>query len=109
MSINDCIKEINVIIAAWEKIYSPITSARFKTLKKCGMEKKSSAAIKDAVMGLLVTMVVDLKITFNDLKNCISFTKESPYVDFSLEAKYQSVGDSIKDWATAYADAKDNC
>lgn len=109
MSINDMIKEINEIITAWSKIYQPITSGRAKTLKKCNMENKSGASIKDAVMGLLVTIVVDLNYTFNDLKNAITFTKQSPYLDFSLEDKYQAVGKSIKEWAMGYADVKDHC
>jgi BarA-like signal transduction histidine kinase len=44
------------------------------------MSKKSASTIKDALLGLIVTMVSDLNMSKDDILKAISFTDESPFI-----------------------------
>ena len=60
------------------------------------MGKTSGATIKEAILGLIVTMVCDLNMTIADVKKAITFKDESPYVEMSTVDKYMAIYDSIK-------------
>lgn len=66
-SINDLIRQVNKLIAEWAENYQPITDAKDATLKSCGMEKKKEAGVKECMMGLIVTVVADAKMTQKEL------------------------------------------
>jgi len=108
-AINELIKEINEIISSWTDLYSPITEWRKKTLESCSMEGKTGASIKDALLGLIVTMVSDLNMTIEDLKKVISFKTEAPFIDIKTVDKYMAVYEAIKEWVMAFVGVKDRC
>ena len=66
-SINDLIREVNEVIAGWTENYQPVADARDATKNACGMEKKKKAGVKEALMGLAVTMVSDGNMSQQDL------------------------------------------
>ena len=107
MSINELIKEFNGIIKEWTDIYSPITAARKSTLDKCDMSKKPGSTIKNALLGLIVTMVSDLNMSLDDVKKAITFKDEAPYIEFNTVEKYMEVYEAIKAWVLGYIDVKD--
>ena len=109
MSINELIKEINGVISEWTGIYKPITESREKTLAACSMGKSPGATIKEAVLGLIVTMVADLNMTIDDVKKAIKFKTESPYIEITTVDKYMKVYDNIKEWVESYINVQDKC
>jgi hypothetical protein len=109
LSINELIKEVNGVISEWTDIYKPITERREKTLTSCSMGKSPGATIKEALLGLIVTMVADLNMTIEDVKKAISFKTESPYIVISTVDKYMKVYDSIKEWVQAYINIQERC
>lgn len=108
-SINELIKEFNDIIKEWMDIYSPITDARKKTLDSCDMAKNSGSTIKNALLGLIVTMVSDLNMSKDDILKAITFKSEAPYIEMNTVEKYMAVYESIKAWVMGYVDVKDRC
>jgi hypothetical protein len=104
LSINELIQEVNGIISEWTDIYKPITEWRNKTLESCDMGKAKGATIKEAILGLIVTMVCDLNMTIDDVKKAITFKDEEPYVEISTVDKYMAIYDSIKEWIMSYLD-----
>lgn len=109
MSINELIKEFNDIVKEWTDIYSPITAARKKTLDSCDMAKKPGSTIKNALLGLIVTMVSDLNISLEDFKKAITFKDEAQYIGMNTVEKYMEIYESIKAWVLGYVDVKDRC
>ena len=108
-SINELIKQFNDIIKEWTDIYSPITAARKKTLDSCDMAKKSGSTIKNALIGLIVTMVSDLNMSKDDILKAITFKTEAPYIEMNTVEKYMEVYEAIKAWVMGYVDVKDRC
>lgn len=94
-SINDLIKEINSVIGEWVDTYKPILAGKDKTLKACGLEKTPGATIKTALLGAILAMISDLNMSLDDLKKCITITKEEPYIKFSVADKYVAMFEAI--------------
>ena len=108
-AINDLIKEFNGIIGEWTDIYKPVTEWREKTLGSCSMEMSPGASIKDALLGLVVTMVCDLNMTKDDILKAIKFKTEAPYIEMTTVDKYMKIYESIKEWVMSYIDVSGRC
>ena len=68
------------------------------------MEKTPGASIKDALLGLVVTMVCDLNMTKDDILKAIKFKTEAPYIEMTTVDKYMKIYESLKAWVMSYID-----
>ena len=68
------------------------------------MGDKGGASIKEALMGLIVTMVADLNMTIEDIKKAITIIDESPFIKIDTVEKYKKIYEGLKDWIMAFVD-----
>lgn len=68
------------------------------------MGDKGGASIKEALMGLVVTMVADLNMTIEDIKKAITIIDESPFIKIDTVEKYKKIYEGLKDWIMAFVD-----
>ena len=73
------------------------------------MEKKKSAGLKEAMVGLSVKMVSDANMTIDDLKKCIVFTDEKPFFEIKGEDVYVGIYEKIKEWIEAIIGSSERC
>ena len=67
-SLNTLIKKMNQCTKEWNDIDGPVQKFKTATLKAAGLEKTPGSNIVHVMLGLILTFIADLNMTFDEVK-----------------------------------------
>jgi hypothetical protein len=102
-TLNLVLSDFDGYVKEWKELTDPILQSRDEAFKLCEIDEFKLANIKHVIIGSFLSYMVN-GATLEFVKKHVTFKKQSPFIDVSLEIeqKYKEIFEKVKEWIIQY-------